>query len=147
MKHFEDKVVKVISKLTCDSCGEEAIPEDYTFQEFISVNHRCGYDSIHGDGNQLSIDLCQQCFADMCGDSLTVIEPNDEKHDSDSRIDVKDILSANKIINKNELVVALKRLDKLWDAQHLSESGSELYLLVDLISNYEGKSWDSYLTK
>lgn len=26
MKHFEDKRVKVISKITCDKCGEEAIP-------------------------------------------------------------------------------------------------------------------------
>ena len=84
MKNFEDKVVEVISKLTCD------------------------------------------------------------KHDGDSRIDVKDILSANKIINKDELAVALKRLDRLWDAQHLSTCGSELYQLAELISAYEGKSWDSY---
>ena len=83
----------------------------------------------------------------MCGDSLNVIEPNDEKHNSDSRIDVKDILSANKIINKDELDVALKRLDQLWDAKHLSQAGSELYQLIDLIFNYEGKSWDSYINE
>ncbi|MFT6505962.1 hypothetical protein [Colwellia polaris] len=100
MKNFEDKVVKVISKLTCDGCGEQATQDDYEFHEFISIDHKCGYGSIHGDGNQISIDLCQKCFADMCGDSLTVIEPNDEKHDSGSRIDVKDILSANKISNQ-----------------------------------------------
>ncbi len=147
MKHFEDKVVKVISKLICDACGEQAIPDDSIFHEFISVSHRCGYGSIHGDGNQFSIDLCQHCFADMCGDSLNVIEPNDEKHNSDSRIDVKDILSANKIINKDELDVALKRLDQLWDAKHLSQAGSELYQLIDLIFNYEGKSWDSYINE
>lgn len=80
----------------------------------------------------------------MCGDSLTVIEPNEEKYDSCSRIDVKDILSANKISNQEELTSALKRLDQLWDAQHLSESGGEFHQLVDLITAFEGKSWDSY---
>ena len=72
MKIFEDKIVKLISKLVCDTCGEEANPKDYSFHEFISVNHR--YGSTHGDGNLSNIDLCQQCFADMCGDSLTVTE-------------------------------------------------------------------------
>ena len=144
MKHFEDKVVKEISKLTCDGCGEQATPDDSSFYEFISVSHKCGYDSIHGDGNQISIDLCQKCFVDMCGDSLTVIDPNDEKHDSGLRIDVKDILSANKINDQKELTSGLKRLDQLWDAQHLSESGGEFHQLVDLITAFEGKSWDSY---
>lgn len=31
MKNFEDKVVKVISRLTCDSCGEQASSDDYEF--------------------------------------------------------------------------------------------------------------------
>ena len=144
MKYFEDKVVKVISKLICDRCGEEAIPEDYTFHEFISINHRCGYDSIHGDGSQISIDLCQKCFADMCGDSLTVTGSIDEQGDSDLRISIRNILLANKITCQSELTIALKRLDQLWDAQSLSQVGSELYELVDLIHDYEGKSWDSY---
>ncbi|MBL4909894.1 MAG: hypothetical protein JKX78_07720 [Alteromonadaceae bacterium] len=69
------------------------------------------------------------------------------KHNSDSRIDVKDVLLANKIINKDELAVALKRLDKLWDAEHLSSVRSELYQLVDLIFSFEGKSWDSYINE
>ena len=70
--------MKVISKLTCDACGEQATPDDFEFHEFISINHPCGYGSIHGDGNQISIDLCQKCFSDMCGDSLTVTEPDTE---------------------------------------------------------------------
>lgn len=56
-------------------------------------------------------------------------------------------MSANKISNKRELNAALKRLDQLWDAQHLSEAGSELYQLAELISSYEGKSWDSYFNE
>jgi len=144
MKNFEDKVMKVISKIICDGCGEQATPDDYTFNEFISVSHRCGYGSIHGDGNQFNIDLCQQCFADMCGDSLTVSEPSDEQDDNDLQIAVRDILLANKISNEAELTIALKRVEQLWDAQYCSAEGNELHRLADLICKFEGKNWDSY---
>ena len=70
MKEFKEITVKEISLLICDGCSEKASPSDYTFHEFTSVSHSCGYGSIHGDGKQFTIDLCQQCFADMCGDTL-----------------------------------------------------------------------------
>lgn len=174
MKHFKDIIIKEVSKLTCDGCGEQVTPSDYAFHEFISINKCCGYGSIHGDGNQISIDLCQQCFANMCGDNLTVTEPNNEnhedkelleyhnifeeitqskkeasclKHDSDLRMAAQDMLSANKISNQGELTVALKRVEQLWDAQYHSVEGSELHQLANLICDYEGKSWDSYFTQ
>lgn len=167
MKHFEDKVIKVISKLICDGCGQEVTPDDYEFHEFISINHRCGFTSIHGDGNEISIDLCQQCFSDMCGDSLRVIYPkknnqlefnnifdaqskeqaNHLKDESDLRVAARDILSSNEITNQHQLTIALKRVEKLWDAQYHSAEGNELHQLADLICAYEGKSWDSYFNK
>ncbi|MGB2741216.1 MAG: hypothetical protein WBC60_11770 [Cognaticolwellia sp.] len=62
-----------IIKLICDGCGIQAsVDGDYEFHEFISIRRHCGYGSIHGDGRQIDIDLCQQCFADMCGDTLRV---------------------------------------------------------------------------
>jgi len=160
MKYFEDKVVKVIYQLTCDYCGEKVIPSDDKFHEFISINHRCGYGSIHGDGKKISIDLCQKCFADMCGDSLTVSEQcNDKleyhnvfdaiaqtkeqasnlKHDSNLRITARDILLANKITSQSELDVALLRVEQLWDAQYHSAEGNELHALAELTSVFEGK--------
>jgi hypothetical protein len=171
MKNFEGKVVKVISKLICDGCGEQATPDDYTFHEFISISKRCGYGSIHGDGKQFNIDLCQQCFADMCGDSLTITDPSNEehdneqtleyqiifeaitqskkealnlKHDSDLQVEARDILLANKISSKRELTAALKRVEQLWDVQYHSAEGNELHQLADLICKFEGKNWDSY---
>ena len=178
MKDFEDKTVKVISKLTCDSCGEQSTPSDFAFHEFISINHKCGYGSIHGDGNQFNIDLCQQCFSDMCGDSLTIsmllqedvspmfvniinnpvdtdqsrivrkrVPENNEsklKYDSDLQIEARGILSANKIINKDELAVALKRVNHIFGPEQLSNKESEFYQLAELVYNYEGKRWDSY---
>jgi len=146
MKRFKNITVKEISLLICDGCGEQAAIDDYIFNEFICISHSCGYGSIHGDGNQLNIDLCQQCFSGMCGDILTVTEPDDEKY-NDIRVAVSDILLANKIANNEELTTALKRVEQLWDAQFNSTEGNELHQLADLICAYEGKSWDLYFNE
>ncbi len=147
MKEFKEIIVKEISLLICDGCSEKASPSDYTFHEFISVSHSCGYGSIHGDGKQFSIDLCQQCFADMCDDSLTITEPiyewGEEIDDNTmSRLAARNILLAKKITNKEEEAIVLKRVALLWDAQHISAETNELYQLLDLINVYQGISRD-----
>jgi antitoxin component HigA of HigAB toxin-antitoxin module len=174
MKNFKAVKRQEVIKLICDGCGLEAnIDEGYEFSEFITIEHRCGYGAIHGDGKLLSVDLCQQCFADMCGDTLTVIDPldnqrpketleynnifqaitqskqkaNELKQQSDIRISARYILSTNRISNQEELQVALKRVEQLWDAQYRSAEGNELHKLADLICAYENKSWDSYFTQ
>jgi hypothetical protein len=77
MKTFKNITVKKIETIICDGCGLQANAESgYEFHEFISIEHHCGYSSIHGDGKYISIDLCQQCFADMCGNSLRVVDKN-----------------------------------------------------------------------
>ncbi|NQY38305.1 MAG: hypothetical protein HRT37_25890 [Alteromonadaceae bacterium] len=147
MKHFKEITVKEVSLLICDGCSEKVEPSDYTFHEFISVSHSCGYGSIHGDGKQFSIDLCQQCFADMCDDSLTITEPtyeDDEELDENtmSRLAARNILLAKKITNKEEEAIVLKRVNMLWDAQHISAEPNELYQLMDLVFAYQGISRD-----
>jgi len=80
MKKFIAVKKQEVRILICDGCGLEAgVEEGYEFEEFITIEHRCGYGAIHGDGKQLSIDLCQHCFAGMCGDMLTVIGPEDNQ--------------------------------------------------------------------
>lgn len=79
MRQFKAIRMNELISLSCDGCGQQASKSDPDFYEFISVNHQCGYSSLHGDGNQIFIDLCQQCFADMCGESLTVIVPQNEE--------------------------------------------------------------------
>ena len=77
MKTFKTVTTQKVNSVVCDGCGLEANADSgYEFQEFISVSHQCGYGSIHGDGKKIDIDLCQQCFADMCGDMLRVTESN-----------------------------------------------------------------------
>ncbi|MFT5756900.1 MAG: hypothetical protein ACI9LM_001625 [Alteromonadaceae bacterium] len=75
MKTFKTVTTQELTAMVCDGCGLQASADgDYEFHEFISIAHHCGYDSIHGDGKQIEIDLCQQCFADMCGDTLRVTD-------------------------------------------------------------------------
>ncbi|MBA6418035.1 hypothetical protein H4J50_18775 [Colwellia sp. 6M3] len=166
-----------IIKLICDGCGIQAsVDGDYEFHEFISIRRHCGYGSIHGDGRQIDIDLCQQCFVDMCGDTLRVTDesnvPNEYsessnkeqleysnifdvicqsktkahqlKQDCDLKLAVRDILSKNKVADNNELTIALRRVEQLWDAQYLSAEGNELHQLADLICAYEKKDWNSF---
>lgn len=178
MKKFKTVTVQELTTVSCDSCGLQASANaDYEFHEFISVEHHCGYGSIHGDGKQLGIDLCQQCFADMCGDSLRVTDDSitegneisetnpleynnifdvicqsknkalQLKDSCDLRLAARDILSRNKISDNNELIAALKRVEQLWDAQYQSTESNELHQLADLICTYEKKDWNSYFEK
>ena len=177
MKSFKTVTRTEMSKLTCDSCGLEAsADEGNEFSEFITIEHSCFYGAIHGDGSRLLIDLCQHCFAGMCGDMLTIISPVDNqptnspesvleyhnifqaitqskqdanklKQACDIRISVRDILSAKRISTPKDLKIALKRVEQLWDAQYHSAQGSELHKLVDLICAYEKKSWESYFAQ
>jgi len=166
-----------VCELICDGCGLQAYADnDFEFSEFVSISHQCGYGSIHGDGKQITMDICQYCFAGMCGDVLTVIDlvdnqstdspeesleynnifqaitqskqkANELKQNSDVRISARNILSVNTISSQEELQIALKRVEQLWDAQYHSAEGNELHKLADLICAYENKSWDSYFAQ
>jgi len=176
MKKFKTVERTEVITLICDGCSLEAcVDEGYEFREFISIEHRCGYGAIHGDGMRFTIDLCQHCFAGMCSDILTVTDPLSSQYDDstedaleyhsifqaitqkkeaneltksrNSRISARDILSINKISNTEELEIALKRVEQLWDAQYHSAEGNELHMLAGLICAYENKSWDSYFAQ
>lgn len=177
MRTFKTVTTQELTAVVCDGCGLQASADgDYEFHEFISIAHHCGYGSIHGDGKQIEIDLCQQCFSDMCGDTLRVTDESNApteysassdkeqleysnifdvvcqskakvhqlKDNCDLSLAVRDILSKNKVADNNELTVALKRVEQLWDAQYQSAKGNELHQLADLICAYEKKDWNSY---
>lgn len=176
MKKFETVTTQKVISMVCDGCGLEANIGDYEFHEFISINQRCGYGPIHGDGNQIEADLCQQCFSDMCGDSLKVINESHDiatesesneankleysnifevipqskskalqlKDSCDLSLAARDILLKNKVGNDDDLIVALKRVEQLWDTQYQSVEGNELHQLADLICAYEKPDWNSF---
>lgn len=75
MKKMRRKMVREISGYVCDRCGREADFDDMKAmeaQEFISIERIGGYSSIFGDGNQISVDICQYCLKEVLGEWLRI---------------------------------------------------------------------------
>ena len=108
MKKFKTVTTQKLTTLICDSCGLQVNVGDYEFHEFISVNQHCGYGSIHGDGKQIGIDLCQQCFATMCGDTLRVMDKNSSVNDNNETIENSQKNETNTLEYKNIFDVICK---------------------------------------
>lgn len=145
MKTFKTVTTQALTTLVCDGCGLQASANaDYEFHEFVSVNQRCGYGSIHGDGKQINIDLCQQCFADMCGNSLRVSD------DSNSVTENNVISETNSLKYNNIFEVICQSKNKalqLKDSCDLRLTAREILSknkIADLICAYEKKDWSSY---
>ena len=76
MKKFREKVVQEISSYVCDRCGREADADDIQAaeaEEFVSIERVGGYGSIFGDGNQISVDICQHCLKEVLGEWLRIV--------------------------------------------------------------------------
>ena len=112
MKTFKTVTTQKISALVCDGCGLHVNDGDYEFHEFISVNQHCGYGSIHGDGNQIGIDLCQQCFSTMCGDTLRVMDKNSSVNDNNETIENSQKNETNTLEYKNIFDVICRSTDE-----------------------------------
>ena len=114
MKNSENKVMDIGSKLTCYGCGLQ----DNTVDEYTSGVPQPASDFMKGIGRITSVNLCEQCFADMCDGSSRVRDSrNEDQGGSVLQIAARDILSANKITNQSELSIALKRVEELWGGQ------------------------------
>jgi len=112
MKGYKSAVINIVETIECDTCGLQAIKGEPEFYEFICVSHSCGYGSIHQDGQQMKIDLCQQCFADMCGDSLRFTESGkgdwDDYFESEKATD-DFMIERNNIITQSRAVSGIKK--------------------------------------
>jgi hypothetical protein len=73
MKKFREKVVQEISGYVCDRCGREAEAHDGEAEELLSIDQVGGYCSIFGDGNRISVDICQHCLKDVLGEWLRIV--------------------------------------------------------------------------
>jgi len=64
---FREISVQEPASITCDRCGRSAEnePNNFEFEEFLSIDHVCGYGSIIGDGTRLQLDLCQHCVKEL----------------------------------------------------------------------------------
>jgi len=67
MMTFRDVTVKEHASIICDRCGRSAENEssNFEFEEYLSIDHICGYESIIGDGTRFQLDLCQHCVKEL----------------------------------------------------------------------------------
>ena len=79
MKIQETKLIEteITVAKKCDRCGVVHRTDDMNFEldEMVSISKTGGYGSIFGDMSDISIDLCQRCFAEVLGDFIRVIPP------------------------------------------------------------------------
>jgi len=75
MKTFELVLTETLSEITCDRCKAVFVSGDQAWYEIQSIEYVAGYGSIFGDGNTVSIDLCQECLKQTLGQWLRV-EPH-----------------------------------------------------------------------
>ncbi|MEX3975379.1 hypothetical protein [Paraburkholderia caribensis] len=75
MLDYEEKTVLEIAGCTCDRCRQRMTQLDLEFHERLSVRFLAGFDSIFGDGNVVSIDLCPRCLKETLGDWLHITPP------------------------------------------------------------------------
>jgi len=72
MKKFREKMVPEISSYVCDRRGREAEAKGGEAEELVSID-RVSYCSFFGDGNRISVDICQYCLKEVLGEWLRIV--------------------------------------------------------------------------
>lgn len=72
MRRYGTEEVIVIKEKVCDRCGACHLMDTPEFNEFLSFSRTVGYKSVFGDGNKLSLDLCQDCSKKILGQWLSI---------------------------------------------------------------------------
>jgi hypothetical protein len=77
MLEYQNSTVQEVAVCTCDRCQKRMTPDDHDsgWYERVSLSFRGGFDSIFGDGNEVSVDLCPQCVRDTLGAWLRITPP------------------------------------------------------------------------
>lgn len=61
-----------VKQIRCDRCERLSELGEMEFEEYVSLDHKAGYASVFGDGNQVQIDLCQHCVKELLGQWLRI---------------------------------------------------------------------------
>lgn len=65
----ETRKVKISRAIACDLCGEtlDYLNEYDRIYNFVHIRKEFGYGSDIGDEEEISIDICEQCFIEKFG--------------------------------------------------------------------------------
>ena len=70
---FVEVKEKKLVEWTCAVCGRNFMDDKMEAQEAFSFSQVGGYSSVFGDGAEIYIDLCQNCFKKKLGKYCTII--------------------------------------------------------------------------
>jgi len=84
MREYRPVTARELAACTCDRCQRPLTPtEPGEWEERLSLDHSCGFDSIFGDGNLVCLDLCQHCVRELLGEWLRIESPEDSREASE----------------------------------------------------------------
>ena len=85
MLEYTTKTITVIAACTCNRCQRRLTPGDLDWHERLSISYQAGYSSVFGDGNEVSLDLCQQCVAEVLGAWLQIRSNEETLNEQEDR--------------------------------------------------------------
>ncbi len=78
MREYKARTVQELAACTCDRCQRRLTRDDPgEWQERWAIDRIGGVDSVFGDGNTVSLDLCQRCAREVLGEWLRITPPTD----------------------------------------------------------------------
>ncbi len=78
MREYRTRTISEVVATTCNRCQRHLSgDEPGEWQERLSFDHSCGFDSVFGDGNTISLDLCQHCVQEVLGQWLQITKSAD----------------------------------------------------------------------
>lgn len=72
MLTYKTVKTKVPDTISCDRCPRTDSVKGMEGQEFLRFSMGAGFGSVFGDGNLVSLDLCQHCVKEVLGEWLRV---------------------------------------------------------------------------
>lgn len=73
MREYKRRTVQEVAACTSDRCKRRLTPDKLgEWQERLSFDQSCGFDSVFGDGSTISLDLCQHCVLQVLGEWLRI---------------------------------------------------------------------------
>lgn len=67
MRIKDVKPESFIHTVRCDKCGTEKQHDEIGFDEFVILDHSCGYATGDHDGDRIEVDMCFDCFKEVLG--------------------------------------------------------------------------------
>lgn len=73
MREYRSRTVQELAACICDRCQRRLTSDEPgEWQERLSFDQSCGFDSVFGDDNTISLDLCQHCVREVLGQWLRI---------------------------------------------------------------------------